>query len=155
MDTRDLAHDLRLVFGALGRSVNEDNALPPIRSVVLGTLDREGAMTSSDLAARRRVRPQTMAVTVKELVGLGWLTTTPHPADGRKVLLDLSDEGRAVLRADREGRVRRIADGLRQHLRPADLDTLADAVHVLAHLTERLGGSLGEPLLTASRPPRG
>ena len=39
-------------------------------------------MTFSDLAARRRVRPQTMAVTVKELLEAGYLATNPHPVDG-------------------------------------------------------------------------
>lgn len=152
MSTADLAHDLRLVVGALSRSVNEQNALSPIQSVVLGTLAREGAMTSSDLAARRRVRPQTMAVTVKELLGLGHLTTTAHPVDGRKVLIDLSPAGRDAVAADRAGRAGRLAAGLRAHVGADDLAVLTDAVHVLAALAERLGSPLDEPLATVRGP---
>lgn len=148
-DVEDLAHDLRLVTGALIRSVEGGNTLPPITGAVLGLLARQGAMTSSDLAARRRVRPQTMAVTVKELLEAGYLTTTPHPVDGRKILLDLTGQGRAAVLADRDGRVRRIADGLATGLPPTDLEALARAVPVLARLVEDLGGTLDEPLVGA------
>lgn len=148
-DVEDLAHDLRLVTGALIRSVEGGNTLPPITGAVLGLLARQGAMTSSDLAARRRVRPQTMAVTVKELLEAGYLTTNPHPVDGRKILLDLTGQGRAAVLADRDGRVRRIADGLAAGLPPADLEALARAVPVLARLVEDLGGTLDEPLVGA------
>lgn len=148
-DVENLAHDLRLVTGALIRSVEGGNTLPPITGAVLGLLARQGAMTSSDLAARRRVRPQTMAVTVRELLEAGYLTANPHPVDGRKILLDLTERGRAAVLDDRDGRVRRIADGLAAGLPPADLEALARAVPVLARLVEDLGGTLDEPLAGA------
>ncbi|WP_380158213.1 MarR family winged helix-turn-helix transcriptional regulator [Kineococcus sp. R86509] len=148
-DVEDLAHDLRLVTGALIRSVEGGNTLPPITGAVLGLLARRGAMTSSDLAALRRVRPQTMAVTVKELLEAGYLATAPHPVDGRKILLDLTARGRTAVLADREGRVRRIADGLGAGLPDADLQTLARAVPVLARLVDDLGGAIDEPLVNA------
>jgi DNA-binding MarR family transcriptional regulator len=148
-DVVDLAHDLRLVTGALIRSVEGGNTLPPITGAVLGSLARRGAMTSSDLAVLRRVRPQTMAVTVKELLEAGYVETRPHPVDGRKILLDLTEHGRSAVAADREGRVRRIADGLDAGLSPADLRVLARAVPVLARLVDGLGGTIDEPLVTA------
>jgi DNA-binding MarR family transcriptional regulator len=148
-DVVDLAHDLRLVTGALIRSIEGGNTLPPITGAVLGLLDRRGAMTSSDLAGLRRVRPQTMAVTVKELLGSGYVTTTPHPVDGRKILLDLTERGRAAVVSDREGRVGRIAEGLSAGLSPSDLAVLARAVPVLARLVDDLGGAVDESLATA------
>lgn len=147
-DVEDLAHDLRLVTGALVRSIEGGNTLPPITSAVLGVLARQGAMTSSDLAARRRVRPQTMAVTVKELLDAGYVATSPHPVDGRKILLDLTDTGRTAVLTDRSGRVRRIAEGLGGGVSAQDLATLEAAVPVLARLVDELGGVLDEPLAT-------
>ena len=148
MTVEDLAHDLRLVTGALVRSIEGGNTLPPITGAVLGLLARQGAMTSSDLAGRRRVRPQTMAVTVKELLDAGHVTTSPHPVDGRKILLDLTDSGRAAVLSDRDGRVRRIAEGLRAGVPAEELAAIERVVPVLARLVDELGGSLDEPLAT-------
>jgi DNA-binding MarR family transcriptional regulator len=148
-NVEDLAHDLRLVTGALVRSIEGGNTLPPITGAVLGLLVRQGPMTSSDLAARRRVRPQTMASTVKELLDAGYVSTRPHPVDGRKILLDLTDAGRAAVLSDRVDRVRRIAGGLRAGVPADDLDAVRRVVPVLARLVVELGGSLDEPLVTS------
>jgi len=141
----DLAHDLWLVTGGLVRALEGGNSLAIIPGAVLRFLEREGAMTSSELAARRRVRPQTMAVTVKELLALGYVTGTPHPVDGRKTLLDITDAGREAVRADRAGRVERIAEGLRSGS-ATDLDAVAAALPVLVRLIDDLDGRLTEPL---------
>jgi DNA-binding MarR family transcriptional regulator len=145
-DVDDLAHDLWLVTGGLVRALEGGNTLPIIPGAVLRFLDRQGAMTSSELAARRRVRPQTMAVTVKELLALGYVEGSPHPVDGRKVLLDITDAGREAVRVDRAGRVERLATGLRAGASAAELAAVLQALPVLVRLVEDLDGRLTEPL---------
>lgn len=150
-DLEDLAHDLWLVTGGLVRALEATNTLPVIPGAVLRYLERNGPLTSSDLAVRRGVRPQTMAVTVKELAAAGYLRGTPHPQDGRKVLLELTDEGRSAVTADRRSRVTRIAQGLGADRSPEELRALIVALPVLVRLVEDLGGSLGEPLAANPR----
>lgn len=150
-DVTDLAHDLWLVTGSLVRALEGTNTLPIIPGAVLRHLDRKGPMTSSDLAVRRGVRPQTMSVTVKELLAAGYVEGAPHPEDGRKVLLHLTDAGRTAVTQDRAGRVRRIAEGLRADRPEEDLQALAAALPVLARLVGDLGGNLGEPLAVSDR----
>ena len=79
-------------------------------------LDREGARSTSDLAAAEHVRPQSMAQTVSELEGDGLISRRPGPADGRRALLELSARGLEVLEAERRERegwlIRAIVEGL-------------------------------------------
>ena len=51
---------------------------------VLGRLDREGPASISDLAAAERMRPQSMAQTVRDLEAAGLVSRRPDPDDGRR-----------------------------------------------------------------------
>ncbi|MFD8956150.1 MarR family transcriptional regulator, partial [Streptomyces anulatus] len=53
-----VAADLRVAMGKLARRVKQEDRIPHGQVAVLGVLDRDGAMTTSDLAADQRVRPQ-------------------------------------------------------------------------------------------------
>ncbi|MFD5647849.1 hypothetical protein ACFWIP_40350, partial [Streptomyces anulatus] len=56
-----VAADLRVAMGKLARRVKQEDRIPHGQVAVLGVLDRDGAMTTSDLAADQRVRPQSRA----------------------------------------------------------------------------------------------
>jgi DNA-binding MarR family transcriptional regulator len=60
---------------------------------VLGHLQRQGAMSTNDLAAAERVRPQSMTITVRALEESGLVGRRPHPTDGRTVLIELTRKG--------------------------------------------------------------
>lgn len=135
-DVARTASELRLALGRLVRRVRAELSLPLGQAAVLGHLDRTGPMTTSELAVAERVRPQSMARTVAQLIDLGLVATRPHPSDGRKTLLLLTPAGTAALEDQRERRAEWLARAIEQQLTPAEQKTLARSVELLDRLTE-------------------
>jgi len=67
----------------------------------LQTLDVAGAMTPRELADAERVQPPTITKIVARLEEKGLVQRTPHPTDGRQVILAPSPAGRELVRAYR------------------------------------------------------
>jgi DNA-binding MarR family transcriptional regulator len=136
VDVPLVASELRVVLGQLVRRLRAEHRFSLAHGSVLGRLDREGARSTSDLAAAERVRPQSMAQTISELEADGLLSRRPDPADGRRALLELTDEGRRSLEADRRHRegwlIGAIADGFSEQEQQA----LAEAVPLLTRLAD-------------------
>jgi DNA-binding MarR family transcriptional regulator len=136
-DIARTATDLRLVLGRLVRRARrESSVLPLSQMAVLGHFDRGGPMTTSELAAAERVRPQSMARTVALLGGAGLVDARPHPEDGRKTLLAISTTGLATLTAQRERREGWLAEAIERELTPAERRTLTRSIALLERLTE-------------------
>src|SRR5262245_54546932 len=70
----------------------------------LTSLDLAGALTPRELADTERVQPPTMTKIVGKLEERGLVQRTPHPTDGRQVILSASEEGRAVVAEHRRAR---------------------------------------------------
>lgn len=85
-----IAAELRTAMGRLTRRVTHEDRIPLGQVAVLGVLDRQGPMTTSDLAADQRVRPQSMARAVGLLMDQELITRRAHPTDGRKSLVELT-----------------------------------------------------------------
>jgi DNA-binding MarR family transcriptional regulator len=64
---------------------------------VLVRLDREGTAYVSSLALAEHVRPQSMAQTIAELEGQGLVEKRADPTDGRRLLIDITPEGKRQL----------------------------------------------------------
>ena len=131
-----LAAELRVVLGQFIRRLRVENRFPLMHGTVLGRLDREGPLSTADLAAAERVRQQSMAQTVSELESQGLITRSPDPSDKRRTLLELTDEGRSVLIEDRRRREGWLAGAIEGELSVDEQDTLNEAVRLLARLTE-------------------
>ena len=131
-----LASDLRIVLGQLVRRLRAEHAFPLTQGTVLGRLDRQGTLSVSDLATVERVRPQSMAQTVADLEAVGLVARRPDPDDGRRALVELTDEGRTTLEADRRHRDGWLAKGIAADLTAAERRTLHDAVALLRRLGE-------------------
>ena len=63
----------------------------------LVSLDTAGALTPRELAEVERVQPPTMTRIVAKLEERGLVQRTPHPTDGRQVVLAPSAAGRDLL----------------------------------------------------------
>lgn len=63
----------------------------------LTSLKLAGALTPRELADVERVQPPTMTKIVAKLEERGLVQRTPHPTDGRQVILAATEGGRAVL----------------------------------------------------------
>jgi DNA-binding MarR family transcriptional regulator len=134
IDVPSVASELRFVLGQLIRRLRAEHRFSIAHGAVLGRLDRVGTMSTSDLAAAERVRPQSMAQTVSELEADGMISRRPDPGDARRALLELTDKGRLTLEADRRQRegwlARSISDGFSED----EQRTLAQAVPLLTRL---------------------
>lgn len=130
------ASELRVVLGQLIRRLRAENRLPLPHASALGRLDREGALTVSELAAAERVRPQSMAQTVSELESDGLVGREPDPGDRRRALVQLTGEGRAMLQADRRQREGWLARVIADDLSDEEQLLLGRAVQLLRRLAE-------------------
>jgi DNA-binding MarR family transcriptional regulator len=135
-DPAFVASELRVVLGQLVRRLRAEHGFPLSQGAVLGRLDREGPRTVSELAVAERMRPQSMAQTVSELEAEGRVTRRPDPGDRRRALVELTDAGREVLRADRERRVGWLASMIASEVSDEEREILARAVEVLRRLAD-------------------
>src|ERR1700742_824909 len=92
----EIASDLRYIVGQLARRTRERDVvtLSTRLAETLSFLDREGPMTTSELAERHSVRQQSMAAKLAELDADGYLERQPPPTDRRKILIAISQDGR-------------------------------------------------------------
>ncbi|MFF2727755.1 MarR family winged helix-turn-helix transcriptional regulator [Streptomyces sp. NPDC058008] len=132
-----IAAELRTAMGELTRRVKHEDRIPLTQVAVLGALDRNGAMTTSDLAVDQRVRPQSMARAVGLLMEQDLITRRAHPTDGRKSLVELSDAGRAALEEERGRRAGWLARAIESELTDEERALLARSAAMLKRLAAR------------------
>lgn len=96
----------------------------------LTSLQLHGALTPRELADVERVQPPTMTKIVGKLEERGLVARTPHPTDGRQVILAATDEGRAVYAVHENARNEWLAVQLDQ-LTPEERDILARAAEIM------------------------
>ncbi|WDZ86459.1 MarR family winged helix-turn-helix transcriptional regulator [Micromonospora cathayae] len=131
-----LAQQLRDALTRLNRRVRQTRPVGDLTGTQLSaliSLRLAGALTPRELADVERVQPPTMTKIVAKLEERGLVGRTPHPTDGRQVILAPTDGGRAVLdqfeRARDEWLATRLA-GLTEEER----DTLRRAAEILQQL---------------------
>ncbi|MFB8416616.1 MarR family winged helix-turn-helix transcriptional regulator [Streptomyces albidoflavus] len=132
-----IAAELRTAMGRLTRRVTHEDRIPLGQVAVLGVLDRHGPMTTSDLAADQRVRPQSMARAVGLLMDQDLITRRAHPTDGRKSLVELTAAGRAALEAERGRRAGWLAQAIEAELTDEERELLACTAGLLDRLAAR------------------
>jgi DNA-binding MarR family transcriptional regulator len=130
------ASELRLVLGQLVRRLRAEHRFPLSHGAVLGRLDREGTQAVSDLAAKERVRHQSMTQTVKDLEADGLVERRPDPDDGRRALVTLTPEGLAALEEDRRHRVGWLAAAIDERLSRRERRVIDEAVELLRRIAE-------------------
>jgi DNA-binding MarR family transcriptional regulator len=135
-DPARIASELRGVLGQLTRRLRAEHRFSLSHGAVLGRLDREGPSSVSELATAERVRPQSMAQTVGELEAERLVTRRPDPGDGRRALVELTDEGNAVLAAERRQREGWLAQAITERFTIEEQAILGDAVDLLRRLAE-------------------
>ena len=136
LDTAALAHDLRLAvmrFSRRLRNQRVDTSVTLTHLSALSTLKRHGPMSPGELAAHERVQPRPMTRVVVARAGMGLLSRTPHPTDGRQVVLGLTGPAEELLAA--EGRAREAwLSGRLQELSPEKRAVLRDAAAIMDEL---------------------
>ena len=130
------SHELQLVLGRLVRRLRAENTVPLRHSTVLSRLEREGPLGTSDLAQRERMRPQSMAETIKELEADALVQREADPTDGRRMLIALTAKGRDLVRRERARREEWLATAIERELTTREQETLARATELLRRLVD-------------------
>jgi DNA-binding MarR family transcriptional regulator len=130
------ASELRIVLGQLVRRLRSEYSFPVAQASVLSRLDRDGAQTTSALAAGERIRPQSMAQTLLELEADGLISRSPDPLDRRQILIELTERGRERLREDRRRREGWLAESIATTLTVEEQRTLIEALPLLQRLSQ-------------------
>ena len=117
LDTAALAHDLRLAVMRLSRRLRTQRVNTSVtltHLAALSTLQRHGPMSPGELAAHERVQPPSMTRVVVALENMGLVTRTPHPTDGRQVIIDLTPAAEELLGAEARAREAWLAGRLQE-----------------------------------------
>jgi DNA-binding MarR family transcriptional regulator len=132
--------ELRSVLGALYRRLRQTRApgeLSGPEGSALSRLERQGAMAAAELARLEQISPQSIAVTLQSLVESGLVERRPDPADGRRVILSISDAGRGMVSGRRAARTEQLAQALAA-LDPEERERLRAALPALRRLAREL-----------------
>ena len=128
-----LAVSLRESITRLNRRLRQARAVGDLtfsQLSALTSLQLAGALTPRELADVERVQPPTMTKIVGKLEERGLVIRTPHPTDGRQVILAPTEQGRAVYTQFEKLRNEWLADQLAA-LEPADRAVLVRAAEIL------------------------
>jgi len=138
-DVSGLASSLRIAVMRLARrlrSERKSEGLTVSQLSALGTIEREGPLSPTHLAAAERVQPPSMTRVIAALEQLGLVHRHAHETDGRQCLIALSARGRELLAEDRSRRQAWLARRL-DELTPEE----RAALRVAAPIVERLADS--------------
>jgi len=136
IDSTRLASELRLILGQLMRRLRAEHRFSLSQGAVLGRLDREGTMSIGDMAVAERVRQQSMTQTIADLEADGLIERSADPADRRRMLIGLTDDGRRILQEDRRRREGWLAGSIADDLTVEEQQVLMRAVDLLRRLAE-------------------
>ncbi len=132
---------LRLSVGMLVRRIRQFRTEGEIFGSHLHTLallDREGPSSSSELAKREQITPQSMGVTLAALEAQGYVERSADPTDGRRVVMSLTRAGRDIVLRARDASTDAMARALVAHF----TDDERQRLRVAAPLLERLAHAL-------------
>jgi DNA-binding MarR family transcriptional regulator len=131
------SQEVRAVIGRLRRRIRAATGTGDITlsqaSALARLTDNEG-LTTSDLAAFEGMRHQSMAATVAALAGLGLVERRRDPADGRRLLIALTAEGRKRAEEGRQARGEWLAAELQKKCTEEERQTVIAAMAVLERL---------------------
>jgi len=131
---------LRGVIGRLSRQLNAsvvDIGLSPSQLSVLGSIARRGPLGVGELAELEGINPTMLSRIVSKLTDQGLIARTPHPDDGRAVLLEATAAGRKLHQRVQAQRAKLLATKL-SHLSVEQAAEIVAALPALEALSARL-----------------
>jgi DNA-binding MarR family transcriptional regulator len=113
-----------------------DITLPETSALAL--LDRGGPTTPGALAKVEQISPQSMGATLAALEARGLVERQADPADGRRVVMSITDAGTAALRIRRTARTEQLAQALSVGFTTLELQQLMAAAPLIERLAHNL-----------------
>jgi DNA-binding MarR family transcriptional regulator len=114
-DREDVARALFVSMGLLRRRLRASGSpgeltFPEVAA--LARLERYGSATSAELARLEQISPQSMGATLAGLEERRLVRRSADPADGRRVVMSVTESGRRIVNRRRDVRVEQIAAAL-------------------------------------------
>ena len=133
----EAASRLRLAIVRTARRMRQEAGtdLSPTLTAALGTIDRHGPLTPSELAEAERVKRPTATRIAASLEADELIVRAPDPSDGRGSLLSISPRGRDLLKRLRRRKNAYLSRRLRE-LESDDVEALERAAEVLERMLE-------------------
>jgi DNA-binding MarR family transcriptional regulator len=133
----EAASRLRLAIVRTARRMRQEASsdLSPTLTAALGTIERHGPLTPSELAEAERVKRPTATRIAASLEADELIVRAPDPSDGRGSLLSISPRGRDLLKRLRKRKNAYLSRRLRE-LDPDDVEVLERAAEVLERMLE-------------------
>jgi DNA-binding MarR family transcriptional regulator len=140
-DVREVAAALRVSIGLVVRRLRQvrpagELTLP--ENTALARLDRTGPATPGALAKMEQISPQSMGATLGALEARGLIERRADPADGRRVVMSVTDAGLELLRHKRGARTGQLAQALSTGFTQAEIRQLMAAAPLLERLAQRI-----------------
>jgi DNA-binding MarR family transcriptional regulator len=136
--THEASAALRVAVARLNRRLRAEKAVDDISDSqysVLAYLVREGPRAVGQLSDFERVTPPSMNRTVNCLVDAGYAERLSTPEDGRKVLVQTTESGRALVAETRRRRDAWLVQRL-DELAPAQRDVVTEATAIIRALAD-------------------
>jgi DNA-binding MarR family transcriptional regulator len=105
----EVAEGLEQAAVLMVRHLSDRGALNPTALLTLSTLEREGPVRVTTLAAAAGIGQPAMTGLIQRLERQGMVTRVDDPEDGRVALVSLSDAGRVLRNDQQRGRRDRLA----------------------------------------------
>ncbi|KQV06501.1 MarR family winged helix-turn-helix transcriptional regulator [Leifsonia sp. Root112D2] len=134
----ELSINLRIGVSRLSRRIRAEKAAEDISDTqytALTLLFRDGPHTIGELSDAERVKPPSMNRTVNCLVDAGYAERTSAPDDGRKVVVQATATGRALVTETRRRRNAWLVGRL-EELTPEQRDMLTEAAVIIRELAD-------------------
>jgi len=134
----EVARHLRPVLLKLNRELRRETATFGVtggQAALLNMIRKSPGIGVRELAARERIAPASMSVSVSRLEKAGFVRRTADPLDRRRQALWVTEEGDRILRAVRTRRTAWLAARLNR-LPPEKLRAVFDAIEPLEDLLE-------------------
>jgi DNA-binding MarR family transcriptional regulator len=131
-----LAQDLRISIARLSRRLRAQSTsgLSITQQAALAAVERHQSMSPRQLAEHEKVQPPSMTRVIAVLEEQDLLVRTPHPTDGRQVVLNVTDRGRELLKEQRRRKQAWLSQRL-EELTPEERVILRQAAPILEKLS--------------------
>jgi DNA-binding MarR family transcriptional regulator len=138
-DTSRAAVDLAVAIARLRIRLREEAGIskPGLSLTQVSVLTRiveDGPLTAAELAGFERVSQQAIAQTVATLKAEGLVVTRRDPSDGRKTLIEASEEGARLRGTLDDSRVEWLAHAIDAAIAPEERAELTRAIELLGRL---------------------
>jgi DNA-binding MarR family transcriptional regulator len=138
LSSAQLAVALRDSITRLNRRLRKSRPMADLTITQLSaltSLELAGALTPRELAEAERIQPPTLTKIVSKLEERALVQRSPHPTDGRQVILSATEAGRTIVADNKRKHDQWLAQRL-DALSAEERETLTRAAEILGRISQ-------------------